>query len=152
MKYFDAQTRAKTYIKSKNIKIIEKTIHSKDYLKISVIDRLDYFINWLNEVKDFGDDTAAVKFIIDVEDAGDYFLEDQEVFDVMSNIATAYSRVFKKQTEKVLTPNRKILDSLPISPAAIMSLTMLHIVDKPIQIIVNRNHRESDSFEQVELI
>lgn len=151
MKYFDAQKRAKTYVKSKNIKIIEKTIHSKDYLEISVIDRLEYFIEWLDEVKDF-DNCAAVKFIINVEDAGEYFLDDQEIFDIMSNVATAYSRVFKRQTENVLTPNRKILDSLPISPASIMSLTMIHIVDKPLQITMNRNHRESDSFEQVELI
>lgn len=152
MKYFDAQTRAKTYVKSKKITELEKTFYSKDYLEVSITDRLDMFIEWLEEVKEEYKEAAAVKFVIGVEDTGEDFLDDQDVFDLMSNIATAYSRTFKRQTEKVLTPKKNILDSLPISPASIMSLTMLHIVDKPLQIVVHRNHRESDSYEQVELI
>lgn len=152
MKYFDAQKRAKTYINSKNTKEIQKNILSKEYLKISVTERLDFFVNWLEEDFKGYDDAAAIKFIVNVEDTDENFLEDQDIFELMSNLSTAYSRTFPKQKEKVLSPKKNLLDSLPISPASIMSLTMLHIVNQPIQIIVNRNHKESDSFERVELI
>ena len=87
MKYFDAQKRAKSYVTNKNIKKLKKVIHSKDYLDVPVQDRLKFFIEWLGE--QVYDDFAAVDLEITVEDEGENILTDEEIFEIMSNSATA---------------------------------------------------------------
>lgn len=150
MKYFNALTRKKVYIDTQNKFLIEKEIHSGNYLNTPIESRLNSIIDWFEDADLEGKEVAQIE--VTVNDHGDYFLDDTSIFDLMSNIAVAYSRKFPKQEENVLQPKKNLLEKMPISPISTMSLTMIHIVDIPIQIIVHRNHEETDSYERVELI
>lgn len=149
MKYFDAQKRKETYTNTKKIKEFKKIIVSGEYLNTPLEDRLEIFENWIDEVPE---DYNAVLISITVEDEGEDILTDEEVFEVMSNAATAFAKSFPRQEEKVLLPKRNLLDNLPISPFSTIALTRVYNVDKLLQISIHRHHRESGSYENVRLV
>ena len=107
MKYFDAQKRKETYTNTKKIKEFKKIIVSGEYLNTPLEDRLEIFENWIDEVPE---DYNAVLISITVEDEGEDILTDEEVFEVMSNAATAFAKSFPRQEEKVLLPKRNLLE------------------------------------------
>ena len=79
-------------------------------------------------------------------------ITDDEISSMFSNIMVIYSKYFKKQKFKVLTPKAKLFESMPVTPVSLMTATMLYIVDKPFQIEVNRLFNFGEDQERIRLI
>lgn len=153
MKYFDALKRKKVYVDEKNTKTFTYDIKSEDYMSLKLSEQIEVLEKLLMEkIVDIDNLGYANKIIINLEDKGEFIMDDESVFGMMSNIASIYSKLFVKQNEYVSAPKQKLLDDLPITPFVSYLLMSMYIVNKPIQIVINREHKESDSFEEVTLI
>ncbi len=150
MKYFDAQKRKKVYLHTSSIRELELNIDAGKYLGVAIEERLGEFTEYFEQLSFEG--YNAIKIIVNVSDTDENFLSDDDIFELMSNLTVAYARTFPEPKEKVASPKRKLLEQLPISPMSVVALTMLRVVDKPIQVCVNRDHLESGSHEEVRLI
>lgn len=152
MKYFDALKRKKVYL-STNTKEFNIEFKSEDYINLAIEEQLPFLEGLLNEQFKSIDDLAYGNRIkINVFDEGENILDDKEVFGLMSNIVVLYSKLFKKQVQYVSSPKQKLLEELPISPFVSHVFMSTFIVNKPLQVVVVRNHEESGSYEEVELI
>lgn len=148
MRFFDALKRKKTYINA-GVKDYTLELKSEDYLNVPLGERYSFINEWVSSQEFEG---FAINLKVNLFDEGEFVLDDEEVFDLMSNVAAAFARTFKKQTVPVLTPSEYFMEGLPITPVTIILLTVNHIVDKPFQITIARHHEESDSYEEIALI
>lgn len=147
MYFFDALKRRKIY--KNRFKTHKIEINSEDYLSIPIEKRIGLFESWLSTINL---DNTSNLFEIDIKDTSEFFIEDEEVFNIMSSLTVAYAKTFEKQIEHVLTPKQALLNELAISPISLILLTTDYIVDKPYQIIVNRNFNNGESVERIKLI
>lgn len=152
MKYFDALKRKKVYLSS-NTKEFNFKINSKDYINLGVEEQLPFLEEIISKEFSTKEDLAYGNLIkIDIYDEGENILDDQSIFGMMSNVAVIYTRMFEKQKEYVASPKQRLLDNLPITPFVSYLMMSTFVVSKPVQIIIGRNHEESGSYEEVELI
>lgn len=153
MKYFDALKRKKVYVDEKNTKTFTYDIKSEDYMSLKLSEQIKVLEKLLmKEIVDMDNLGYANKIVINLADEGEFIMDDESVFGMMSNIASIYSKLFVKQNEYVAAPKQKLLDDLPVSPFVAYLLMSMYIVNKPIQIVINRSHKETESFEEVTLI
>lgn len=153
MKFFDALKRKKTYIEGTGVKVHDFYIKGADYSSLEVDEQIPYIEALFGEELDFSD-YFANHINIHIKEIGneEEILSENELFNLISNIATVYAKRFPVQQEKVLMPKKAVLETLPVSPMTVVLLTNKHIVNKPLQITISLSHPETGGSYEVSLV